>query len=467
MAGIGFTLRKVLGKGGIGGSVGAIISGVFIVAGPWIMSLLSMLVIQSAFAEARFGGSGVFQVSVLYCYAVSLSVFSGLHHHFTRIVADLAWEGRHGDATTWMLRFAAIALSASVALGVPIACALRLDDQEALALYRIGLVILFSSINVLWVLVLYVSLLKDYRAIAGAFAAGMTVSVLGALRFSGSSGIGGAVLGYALGVLLIDVVFIAMACRAYPPTTPDDGYAAFAYYAKRYASLILSGFLFYAGQWADKFFFWYARGTEVSGTSLRVYAAYDLPVYLAGLSIIPGLVYFTIITETRLYTDLKHFLFSLNHSSWNKIQAAKRRLILSLRHELRDQSLLQGACSLGIAFMLSRLGLSGKGPEQWLALGAAFSQFTLLTLLVFLYYFELYDRALISAGLFFALNGPIGAVIYAAFPSLPAGLGHLVSGLSSCALAYALLFSSVYRMDRIVFTRALSPERKKPGYRGI
>ncbi len=456
MAGIGFTLRKVIGKGSLGGTVGAIVSGIFIVAGPWLISLLSMLVIQTAFIRFRFGEAGVFQVSVLYSYAASLSLFSGVHHHFTRIVSDLAWEGKHGQSTTWMLRFVLFVLLLSVGVGTPAACLLPYGTASSAALYRVSLVTLFGAINVLWIVMLFISLLRDYRSISVVFGGGMVLSIGGALYLSASHGAAGAVLGYAFGILVIDMVFIIMAINAHPPANPDDGWSAFPRYARKYSALILSGFFFYAGQWLDKFYFWSTRGTAVPGTALRVYDPYDMAVYVAGLSIIPGLVYFIIVTETQLYTDLRHFLFSLNHSSWSRIQKARQRLGASLRHELRDQSLLQLACSLALAFLLLRMGFgSVDKPELWLSLGAAYAQFTLLSILVFQYYFELYRRALATAGLYFLLNGIGGALLYSLLPSLPAGAGHLMAGSAACLLGYGLLRRAVYRMDRIIFRRAL------------
>jgi len=456
MAGIGFQLRKVLGEGGLGGTVGAIVSGIFIVAGPWLISVLSMIVLQFAFSRFDVPGVPVFQATVVYCYAGSLSLFSGLHHHFTRIVADLVWEGRYGEATAWMLRFALLAFGISVLISAPAAFLLPFEVPGDELLYRISIVVLFGVINIAWIVMLFISLLRDYRVISLVFGLGMVMSIIGTLTLSGPLGSGGAMLGYASGMVLLDALFIVIGISRYPPKRPADGHSAFWRYGKRYAALILSGFFFYAGQWLDKFYFWFARGTAIAGTPIRVYDVYDFSVYIAGLSIIPGLVYFIIVTETQLYTDLRHFLFTLNHASWTSIQKAKLRLAGSLGRELRDQSLLQLACSLALAFLLIRLGDPSLARiEMWFAFGAAFMQFTLLTILVFLYYFELYDKALLTAALYFCLNGFGTVIAYGLLPYLPAGASHLAAGLASSLTGYLILKNTVYHMDHIIFVRAL------------
>ena len=456
MAGIGFQLRRILGKGDIGGTVGAIVSGIFIVAGPWLISVVSMALLPFAFSRFGFLETPVFQTTIVYCYAGSLSLFSGMHHHFTRIIADLVWEGRHGEATAWMLRFSALAVVASAAISIPVAAFSRVDVTGSCLLYRVAIVVLFAAVNIGWIVMLFISLLRDYHVINLVYGLGMAVSIVSALALSGRAGPGGAVLGYASGILLLDAVFMLVGVVRFPPVRPRNGMADFWRYARQYATLIASGFCFYAGQWLDKFYFWATRGTVVDGISARVYEAYDILVYMAGLSIIPGLVYFMIMTETQLYTDLRHFLFSLNHASWTKIQSAKLRMTASLRRELRDQSLLQAACSLVVALITVRLAPAGLArTELWLAFGSAFMQFTLLTLLVFLYYLELYGRAFAVGLLYFCVNGLGTVALYALMPDLPAGASHLAAGFLASIAGYALLCSSARRMDRIIFTRAL------------
>lgn len=456
MAGIGFQLRKIIGKGDLGSTVGAVVSGIFVVAGPWLISITSMVIVQAAFARTGFTGNEQFQASIVYCFAFSLSLFAGLHHHFTRIAADLAWENRQGEATTWMLRFVGIVILVSIAVSVPGSLYAIPASYDGAALLRMAFVSLFVIVNVLWIVMLFISSLRDYKIVSVVFVAGMAVSVYATIQLSGRFGSGGAVLGYASGLLAIDIAFILIGVARFPPQKTSNGYGAFFTYAKKYWALILSGFFFYSGQWLDKFYFWVARGAIVEGLRFRTYADYDAAVYITGLSIIPGLVYFIIITETHLYTDLRHFLFALNHASWKRIQKAKLRMITGIRHEFWNQSIFQAVFSIALAAFFLVAGRSGfHSPEIWFALAASFFQFTLLSILVYLYYFELYSSALLASSVYFLLNGVVAAVVYTFVPGLPAGAGHLAAGIAASLVGYALIIHSVYRLDRIVFLKAL------------
>jgi uncharacterized membrane protein len=57
MAGIGFELRKVITKGGLGSFIKAAFSGVMIVAGPWLLSIVGITLIRQ-FID-RFAGGGM------------------------------------------------------------------------------------------------------------------------------------------------------------------------------------------------------------------------------------------------------------------------------------------------------------------------------------------------------------------------------------------------------------------------
>lgn len=456
MAGIGFQLRKIIGRGNLYETIGALVSGVFIVAGPWLISVVAMVILQGAFSREAIADIQVFQAVVVYCYAFSLSLFSALHHHFTRIIADLVWESRHGEAASWMLRFLLLAGVLSLGLAIPAAYFIPLELDRYQNLFKIGMVLLFLFINLLWIIMLFISLLKRYSTILIVFVAGMGLSVLGSPMLASAFGVTGALLGYTAGIVLIDVIFLVIALIRYRPVQLGTSRQLFWKYLLRYSPLITAGFFFYAGQWLDKLYFWFFQGQKVPGIGLFMFPNYDYAVYVAGLSIIPGLVYFVIIAETQIYVDTRHFLYTLTHSPWMRIQEAKQSLLQSLQDELRDQSLLQGFCSLAFAFILFHFGPDTlKSAVMAFALGAAFFQFTLMTILVFLYYFELYRQAMGTALLYFVLNGPVMGLFYELIPNLYPGAGHLIAGSLACLWGFQSLRNSTRRIEKILFMRAL------------
>jgi uncharacterized membrane protein len=456
MAGIGFQLRKVIGKGDLSQTLGAALSGIFIVAGPWLMSIVSISLIRFAFSRTDFAYSLVFQSSIIYAYALSISLFAGLHQHFSRLVSDLIWENRQREAATWLIRFSVFAallsgFIASVAMAV-----LRFDLPAGAIPYQFSVVLLFVVLNVMWLVMLFVSMLRRYWAILGIFALGMALSVVLVTWWSTLWGVGGAVLGFAIGHAVIVIGLFMLSLARFPPSKPTGGIELVLLYGRKYLALVLTGFFYYSGQWIDKIFFWVTRGTAVQGTPFRLFDTYDVPVYLAGLSIIPGLVYFVVYSETEIFSSIQHFLFSLTHGTWVKISAAKRKLASDIRTELRDQSIFQLFFSGLAAFILTRFSKDSIGSYILLiTIAGAFFQFTLMTLLNFLYYFELYRKAMAAALLFLVLNGLVFPAVYLMYPGLLPGTGFLVSAAFACVLAWRFLTSSIAFVDRTIYLKSL------------
>ncbi|MFX5494607.1 exopolysaccharide Pel transporter PelG, partial [Acinetobacter baumannii] len=66
-----------------------------------------------------------------------------------------------------------------------------------------------------------------------------------------------------------------------------------------FVSLLLTGLCYNLGIWIDKFIFWFNPSTSDLGIGpLRASILYDLPIFLAYLSIIPGMAVFLVRIET-------------------------------------------------------------------------------------------------------------------------------------------------------------------------
>jgi len=268
------------------------------------------------------------------------------------------------------------------------------------------------------------------------------------------AGVGGAVLGFACGHLMIVVALLTLCFLEFPPEWIGSQEAArVGRYAKKYVLLILSGFFFYLGQWIDKVVFWLSRGIGVEGSFFRLFDSYDFPVYLAGLTIIPGLVYFVVFSETAFYFSLIKFLNCLISEPYSVILQAKFNLLRTMNHELRDQTLFQAVAS-GAALLAALWFLPGPHLIVVVAMAGAFFQLLLMTLLNFLYYFEFFSLAFVGAGVFLGcqiLFSWAGVV----WPSLAPGVGFLASAAAACAVSYGLLVSAGKTLDRRIFLKAV------------
>jgi uncharacterized membrane protein len=458
VAGIGFELKRVLQRGGIARFLTVSLTGTAIVAGPWLLSVLGIFLIQRFAAALISEAATLFMAVVVYSYAFSLMAASGLHYVFTRWISDLIYEEKTAEAGSALLAFLLLVAVGATVMGCAGVIPLSLSGVVAHPrLFSVSAVALFVIINVNWVLMSYVSLLKAYLGIFLVYLGGSLASFLGVVIFGLSFGTAGGLMGYALGQLLTAASLYAMTLRRYAPThLPFAGILA---YLRRYRFLFLSGTLYAWATWIDKVVFWFAFGARVTGGWLAVFDRYDIPVFFAILTLIPALIFFTVETETSFYPRLREFLKSLNGGTYQKIQEKKYAMIRVMNSGLRGQILLQGICTAVALLLAPVIGqeVFGGGvniPILRLTLAAVFFHSLFLSLIIFLFYFELYARAFASTLAFFAVNLIASLCIAFAGSGDLAGVSYLAGGIGGCIVAGALLARSASRMDKLIFAKS-------------
>jgi len=320
--------------------------------------------------------------------------------------------------------------------------------------YRGAWALLFSAINALWMVMLFVSLLRRYLQVALVFAGGMAAAVALAALAPPSWGPAGPVFGYGVGHALAAAGLMALSLAAFPPAPAPKPWATIEAYLRKRGALVLSGAFYYLGHWADKFAFWISRGTPVDGTPFALYERYDLSVYLAGLVLVPGLVYFTVWTETGVASSIRRFLRIVGRGAVDDIAEARDRLRGEVFGELKSLVLFQLLFSAAaVAWLLRSPG--EEATVTIVALGGAMLQLALMASINVLYYFELQGRALAAASVFLVLNALVFPPLAETFRALSPGLGYLASAAFANLLALLLLAQALPSTDRALFLRAV------------
>jgi uncharacterized membrane protein len=457
MAGIGFELRRVLRQGGVLRFIGVSLAGTAIVAGPWLLSVLGIFLIQRFAGVALGEARTLFSATIVYSYAFSLILFSGLHYVFTRQVSDLIYEEKNREAGSALLSFLAL----TIALAVVAACGLlpmRLAGAVARPrLFVAAAGLLFAATCTNWVLMSFISLLRSYTGILLAYVGGSLASFAGAVLLGRTWATAGALLGYAAGQWMTAVALYLMTLARFRPVRPL--FRGFVSYLSRYRMLFLAGLLYAWATWADKVVFWFAFGVGIGGTWFRVFDLYDVPIFFAILTLIPSLIYFTIETETAFYPRLRDFLRSLSVAPFQKIQEKKYAMMRSLGSGLRGQTALQAIVSGVLILLAPMLGpaLFGQGvnvPALRITLAAVFLHSLFLSLLIFLFYLELYSRAALCTLVFFIVNLAASLGIAWAGDTRLLGTSYLAGGIAGNVVAAFFLMRSLKRFDHIMFIRA-------------
>ncbi len=453
MAGIGFELRKLLKKDTLSGLLQAYAFAGVIGSGPWVLSILGILIIGLLSTAVVVPSVLItqFQTSVTYLIASSLILTGGLQLAFTRYVSDRLFEKRDAFVMPNLNGLLMIVMFGASVIGVP--CLFLLFSGLS-PLYRILMLAAFVLLCAIWVVTIFLSGMKRYKEIVGLFALGYGVTVVVALllRPFGLEGLlGGFVVGHCVlfgGMWLL----VALDFRSQQIIDFD-----FCRREKIYPSLLVIGLFYNLGVWIDKFMFWFFPDTSdaVIG-ALRASIIYDLPVFLAYLSIIPGMAVFMVRIETNFVEYYDKFYNAVrNGGSLGYIEDMRNEMVYSVKLGLAEIGKIQTLAVL-ITYvagpsLLEALGISELYlPLLYIQVIGAGLQVVLLSVLNVFFYLDQQRIILILCLEFFILNVALTALTLwqgAAFY----GYGFALSVLITLATALALLDRKLDRLEYETF----------------
>jgi len=456
VAGIGFELRKLVETRTLRGVLGAAFSGILIVAGPWLISAASLAAAQRLPFLAVPGIALEFTGAMVWALAISICASAAPLYIFVRLSADLIYESRKGEAATLLVKYAAVSALVSIPVGLGLALLLVVEPLSSLLLV-LAFALLLAAVNALWAAMVTATVIHKYGRILLAYGLGMVLMYFLARALGPSMGAAGALLGLAAGYALTALLLILASIESLGREPCPDAFRRLRAYAGRYGNLALAGLFYALGTWIDKAVLATFGGVAAPGTRFYVNPGYDTAFYYANLALIPGLVFFTIVTETDFNLDLRRFIGYLGHRRQPEIEGVKTRLIRDSALSIVQQSAFQAVIALGIALVCplfaSSLGFPIAVFDRLLA-GGVF-QLLLLTALNMLFYLELYQDAALSALTFLLSNFlmSLAACLWGRAAEAQ-GLPYLAACALSGGLAVTLAFRGLHRFDRIVFLRA-------------
>lgn len=357
MAGIGYELRKLLRVESFSGLIKGYGYAGLIGSGPWFFSIVGVLMIGllRTGGAARDNRGGAFLVVVTWMMAASL-ILTGLVQLFlSRFVADRTFEKRVDAILPNLMGALAVTTMASGLLGTVAIFALF---DEPLLLKQL-LLACFVVVCDQWLLVVMLSGLKEYRWVLAIFILGYALSVVLALSLQRYS-LEGLLAGFLVGQVGMLLAFLALVRRGHP----TNQLISFEFLTRKKApwDLVFTGFFYNLGIWVDKLLFWLEPGTSerVIGP-LRSSLIYDLPMFLAYLSIIPGMAVFLVRIETDFAEWYSIFYEGVRSGeSFGELMRLKGKMVESIRQGVYEVFKVQG-----LAMLLLILG----GPRLMALLG--------------------------------------------------------------------------------------------------
>lgn len=396
MAGIGFTLRKYF-KG-------------------------NDLV---AYIQGGFYSVLLFKAIISYCYAFSLIFFGLIEMPITRYLADKMFLKDFGPVKPIF----AVCMSLNAVFTV-FFCGTALFFTSLPFYTCLSICALFFAILTIWCAMIFLSAAKNYTRIVLSFVIGSAVSGLASYYLGDMYGLFGYLTGFATGQIVLAVFLSLFVFLEY--NYADYFTLGMIGYFRRHAILALTGFLYYAGIWVDKFVFWLSNEGEHIQDFFYTNLYYDTALFLAYLTIVPAMAIFMVLIETTFYKKLSAYFIAIeSKENYPMIERKIDDIFASLKHTVSTMLKVQAFITIFVWYFSDEILALVNFPAKIsiifkYGIIGAFFQSLFLILNIILLYFEAAKIVLFNYLLFF-----VTSMVFADFTSTMDirywGLGYVVS----------------------------------------
>jgi uncharacterized membrane protein len=348
MAGIGFSLKKLVAKDDLLGVFRAFGSSAFASSGPWLFTILALGAItflhHDIFANDQLIN---FRVIIVYNFSFSLVLSAPVFMVITRYLADRIHMKNVTETPSVMLG----SLVLLYLVQLPFAAWYYLYYVNLELPMRIAAMVNLFLITAVWLLGIFLTALKDYNAVSRSFGIGMLIAVIMADFLSDEYKDVGMMIGFSLGVAftvftLAAKIFAEYNYRFHNPFAAKEWF-------KKYWELAAGGVFYNAAIWIDKWIMWHAPEAVTLPSKMIFYPDYDTAMFMAYVTIVPAMAAFIFSVETHFFERYQRFYDNiLAHAPYRKIQLDYREIVDSIMVNSRNFIIVQGAIAI-LAILLA------------------------------------------------------------------------------------------------------------------
>lgn len=450
MAGIGFNLQKIMEDDSFGAVIKAHFYSTLIVAGPWLLSILTITVLNALISNRVDVRDMIyFRSVIIYVFVFSLVVVGFIHFPLTRYLSDRIYAKEKDSIVPIFVTASAAVLIVQAVLG-----AVYCVTVPGPLLLKILSVFIYMAISLIWLLMVFLTALRDYQAITVSYAIGTAVAIGASFYLGKTIGLEGYFLGYLLGHVVIVVLWAARIFLEFSSSRVwDADFFRFMFNNKR---LICIGFFYNLAIWIDKIVLWLSPQATKITDFFRTHLIYDSAMFFAFLTIIPALSIFLLQIETEFYTHYRNFYLGImSKAPYSRIVALKEEILRTLRESLVLLLGFQGMLSIFAIVLAPQLAVILKFsavqvPVFRIAVLGAFVHSLFLMTLIITLYFDFQGAAFRMTGIFVVTNA-LFTFITTHLDITFLGYGYLASAMVSLAAAFYMLDAKLARLEYFTF----------------
>ena len=459
MAGIGVKLNRIYHKNTITTNIVGFFYSTVVTIAPVLVVIINLMLMQKVlkFNTVRFIDRELFSCTVLYVFIFSLLTTSPFNAVLSRYMSDVIFEERYEDVLPCHRVGLLTNICFSCLFAIPFCFWEHLMGGVPIYYVFTGYCCFVSLVMVFYNM-LYLSICKEYRLISLYFLIGMVTSFLLSvfLRYVCKVSITySMLLALAVGFFLTAVLEWAKIHQFFPDNSEE--YRRVFTYFRRYWQLILINFLYTLGLFIHNFVFW---GTDMAMHLVRTFVCnqpYDMATCLAMFTNISASVIFISRVEMYFHERYRAYADAVFGGRGIDIRNTRKRMFRQLGSELMTLVRLQFIVSVFIylifVIFLPRMGYAGLVMRIYPMVAAGyFILFLMYAEIIFLYYFEDLNGAVLTA-VSFCAGTFLASLIAVHFSPIFFGFGVWVGSLTGFVVAYRRLWWMERHLDEHMFCR--------------
>ena len=417
MAGIGFELKQILKEKSLTSVLKTFGYSAILSSGPWVISMIIILGIGLSniyLFNTTDSEDTMLKASVTYVSALALSsVFTGFFQlPFTRFIADRMYEKRYYLVLPNFIGILMLIIFTGFFLALVVALFIFNTQSNLFILLYITLFVVLSCV---WMANILAASLKLYKNVIFFYFIGY-VLIYFCSALLRDYAIVGLLVSFIIGNSLIFILLFLGIIYYYPSSHKNNKkfirFDMFKQnYGKFYWKLAWSGMLYNIAIWIDKVIFWF---TPIVGYVVidRLHASmvYDFPIFLAYLSIIPGMAIFFFRLEVDFAQAYADFYRAINsHGTLQQIKRHKQSMIDAVKKSIQEILFVQGMFNIFLFLSAEQLFELLLLPKLYLPLfyvdviGVQL-QLGFMSILAYLYYLDRQKEALFYTLAFVLVN---------------------------------------------------------------
>lgn len=457
MAGIGVRLNRIFSKHTMTTNLLGFGYSLVITIAPMFLVIFALMLMQLflGYSKIDYATRELYASTVLYIFVFSLLTASPLNGVFSRYMSDIIYEEKYDDIMPCYYFGLALNVAMGFAVSIPFFIREYLVGQVEIALIFVSFCGFMALLMVFYTM-LFLSICKDYKKISFFYLVGMVTTVLLSLvlvYILHMSVIYAMLISLDVGFLVIGSLEYGLICSYFRENSGSFKNAV--YYFKKNWQLVITNFLYTLGLFIHNFVFWTTDMHIVVVKCFVSMTTYDMASCIAMFTNLTSSVIFITRVEMYFHERYKKYSEAVIGGRGIDIQNAQDRMFSQLSEELMNLVRIQFIISVVIFFIaiifLPMFGFGGIVMQIYPCLAAGyFILFTMYAAIIFQYYFNDLNGALLTSFSFFACTF-LGSVYATKLEPAWYGIGLVFGSMVGWTCAYFRLRVMERRLDTHIF----------------